>query len=417
MCPRCVPSYQVKLTQTVVSEAEIPETGELWIADTMVTGFGLRVRPTGAKSFCFRYRTRGGRRGRSRRYTIGPPSRWKVEAARNKARSLLAEVLQGGDPVSDRRAVRKSPSIAEALDLLIAELSEVRKPSTVKHYRWVADTLVKPRVGKLLLILATDRDISDLYRSLSETPTNAREAVKLVRSLYRWAQKRKICPKDMDPTFGLEMQRAEAKERTLTYAELIRLGEVLGSDRTRLTIWPPSILAIRLLLLTGARRGEILGARWDWVDWEEKVLRLPDSKTGKKILTLSSAAMVLLQEAKATSRSPWVVPLKSDQSRPLTGGSIQSTWVSIRRRAGIEDVRIHDLRHTHASFGVEGGETLFVIGKILGHSTTKTTERYAHLGLDPRRRAAEKISGTISAALEGKPRAEVVEISKKVGKA
>lgn len=168
---------------------------------------------------------------------------------------------------------------------------------------------------------------------------------------------------------------------------------------------------MRLLLFTGARSGEILGLRWEHVDFERGLLHLPDSKTGKKVIVLNAPALEILSELPRIG--PYVI-VGRDPKKPRT--ALRNSWQAILRYAGITDVRLHDLRHTHASFGVGAGMGLPIIGKLLGHSQVSTTQRYAHLADDPVRQASEKIGGTLSAALDGKAQARVISMSPKARK-
>jgi integrase len=192
----------------------------------------------------------------------------------------------------------------------------------------------------------------------------------------------------------------------LTGEELARLGDALGGAAS---LDPFAVAAIRLLCLTGARLREILHARWEHVDFERGIIFLPDSKTGKKPIFLNAAALAVIAGLPHVEDNPHVFPGKKD-GQPRDG--LDRPWAAVRKAAGLDGLRIHDLRHSFASVGAGGGLSLPIIGKLLGHSQTATTARYAHLANDPVRQAVETIGATISAAMSRKPGAEVVTIKR-----
>jgi len=271
-----------------------------------------------------------------------------------------------------------------------------------------------------------------LHTSKSSTPAAANYAVAALGSLYTWAAQRGQVPEGFNPTRRIAKFRENRRERFLTTPELQRLGDALREAETtripwdvdetrsaakhapkpnkRLTVVSPfAIAAIRLLLFTGCRLREILDLRWDHVDFERGVLFLPDSKIGRKTVLLGAPALRVLSSLSRVG--PYVIAgsdpekARSDLKRP---------WNAIRRRAGLEEVRIHDLRHSYASVGAGAGLGLLVIGRLLGHTQPSTTARYAHLADDPLRRASETIAARIAAAMGDVDRvdAEVVSIKR-----
>jgi integrase len=187
---------------------------------------------------------------------------------------------------------------------------------------------------------------------------------------------------------------------------LAKLGEALVAAE-RVGENKRAIAAIRLLILTGARKSEILGARWEWIDIARGYLHLPDSKTGEKLVPLGAPALAVIAAQPRVQGNPYLLPsVKKDMHYV----GLPKAWERIRARAGLDDVRLHDLRHAFASVGASGGDSLLVIGALLGHRDAKTTQRYAHLQDDPVRAAANRISGTIAAAMAGRPAAKVVRL-------
>jgi integrase len=250
--------------------------------------------------------------------------------------------------------------------------------------------------------------------------------------MFSWASEHGLLPEGFNPASRVEKYLEDRRERYLSADELERLGtaireaETVGlpwepdpkkktkhapkADSRQVKVSPGAAAAIRLLLLTGARLREILHLRWEHVDLERGLLLLPDSKTGRKTIVLNAPALLILQGLSRTSR--YVIP-GEDPERPRS--DLKRPWAAVSARAGLKGVRIHDLRHTHASFGAGSGLGLPILGKLLGHTQSATTARYAHLDADPLRRASDKIGGAIAAALEGKPKAEVIPIKKAEG--
>jgi integrase len=214
-------------------------------------------------------------------------------------------------------------------------------------------------------------------------------------------------PEGTNPCRRVKRFREIPRERYLSEAELARLGTAMREIETEGRTRSGALAAIRLLILTGARRGEIKNLRWNEVDLEAGLLQLGDSKTGAKVIQLPAAALQILAGIERGG-AVWVFPGKSG-ARPI---ELDTSWKRVREQAGLEDVRLHDLRHTYASTGVNGGASLPMIGALLGHTRVETTRRYAHLSNDPLRKASEQIGSKLAAALDGRPLAEVVPIER-----
>jgi integrase len=225
--------------------------------------------------------------------------------------------------------------------------------------------------------------------------TAATRAVKLLRAIFNFAISRRLCREN--PTKGVKTFPDVSRERFLSPAELGRLGDALTAAEAE-GANPSHVRIIRLLALTGARKSEVARLRWSEV--KSGYLQLEDSKTGRKTIPLGAPAQELLASIVRTA-SPWVFPDPRDPSLPIR--NLDFAWVGFRKRAGLDEVRIHDLRHSYASVGVAGGATLFLLSKVLGHSHPGTTARYSHLADDPLRAAADKIAGTISSAMGTAP--------------
>jgi integrase len=274
-----------------------------------------------------------------------------------------------------------------------------------------------PALGHWQAEAVTTADINHLHLRLADRPYRANRVIAYLASAYSWAAKQGLVPRDCNPARDVRKFREAGRERYLTGAELERLGSMLRKAETsgldwsvrasgptsrhlakpenRRTVYPVHITgAVRLLLLTGCRLREILNLRWSEVDMERGLLLLPDSKTGRKAVFLSRPALDVL--ASLPRLGACVIP-GDHPDRPRH--DLKKPWKHIRKEAGLKDVRLHDLRHTHASIGAASGLGLPIVGKLLGHKSTATTQRYAHLADDPVRRAAEVIGGQIAGAL------------------
>ena len=255
------------------------------------------------------------------------------------------------------------------------------------------------RWGLCVWTRLTRADVARLHHGMRATPGAANRVLALLSKMCALAEQWGLREPGSNPVRGIERFRERRRERHLTPEELERLGDVLRQVELERTESPSSVALVRLLLLTGARLGEVLGLRWDRIDWQAGSVRLADSKTGPKTLYLSDAATggagwPLVVQAD----NPWVLPGRV-QGRPLVNP--QKPWRRIRRAAGLEDVRLHDLRHTYAAVAARGGLSLPMIGALLGHSEPQTTQRYAHLVGNPVKQAAEQVGEAIRVAMGG----------------
>ena len=398
-----------KLTKRTVDTAQ-PMTRTYLIRDTEVKGFVLVVTPYGGKSYAVDYRAGRGRRARKRRITIGKHgSPWTPDTARREALQLLAEIARGFDPAGIRQAKLRALTISELCDLYLAEGVSHKKPSTLKADRARITHHLKPLLGTMRLDSITTADVERLLNDIAKgktaipssgrpgsTPKGGRGAagqcVALIGTILAFAVKRGL--RSDNPAHGVKKSPSRKIERFLSEQEMAWLATSLTAElETHGDEYP--VAAIKLLLLTGCRKGEILGLRWDQVDLDNRCLRLPDSKTGAKIVYLNAPAIAVLSALPRTT-SPYVIAGKRDNT-PRRG--IDKVWVRVKTRAQLKEVRLHDLRHSFASIGAIGGLSLPVIGALLGHKHAATTARYAHLSADPIRAANEAIGARIAAAM------------------
>lgn len=420
----------VKLTKRTVDAAE-PRAARYEIWDGDLKGFGLRVEPSGVKSFIVRYRPgQGGRSSPKRFVSIGRYGALTPEEARTEARKVLGAVATGADPGGDRTTQRAAATLADlARDFMGEHIHKKRKPKTAENYRHVIDSYLIPELGSRKAKDITHAELARLHGRLSERPATANVLVAVASSMFSWGAAHGCIPKGFNPASGVEKYQENRRERFLNSAELERLGSVLREAEThglpwrieapnskhlpkgtrRTVLGPHAVAAVRLLLFTGCRLREILHLRWGEIDFERGLLNLPDSKTGRKSVILNAPALAILD---TLPRVGEFVIAGDAPDKPRA--DLRKPWDAVSRAAGLKGLRIHDLRHSFASFGAGGGLGLPIVGKLLGHKNAATTERYAHLDADPLRRASEKIAGQIEAAMGGKRGANVVAIANRM---
>lgn len=401
-----------KLTDKLVREVAQPARSNRIIYDSEVKGFGARITAAGARAFVLNYRING----RERRHTIGAFPAWSVRQAREEAASLKRDIDRGRDPVGEREEARSAPTVAELADRYLAEHAEAKKkPRSVEEDRRNIRLHVKPKLGRLTVAAVTRDDIARLHSSMKGSPIGANRVLSLLSKMFALAETWGMRPQNSNPCRGIDRYREQSRERLVSAEELARLGDALVAHKG---YWAGPA-AIRLMGLTGMRKTEVLTLKWADVSVERGWARLPDSKTGAKTVTLGAPALALLAELPRVDGNPYVFPAARPRRAGAAGNpqhfvQVQTTWESVTKAAGIEGLRLHDLRHGFASVGAIGGDSLFVLGKLLGHADSATTQRYAHLAADPLRAVADRISGQVEAALRGKS-AEVVPLAGRKG--
>ena len=410
-----------KITKSVVDRTD-PGARDVWIWDDM-PGFALRVSPSGTKSYVVQYRDEN---RRTRRVTLGRHGVLTPDQARKRARELLGEVAGGGNPAERKKTAQEhtEPTVSDLCTRYLEEHAKVHKSE--KSYNNDEQKIrdyVKPKMGSRPVSDITREDIASLHHKLRATPTQANRVLALLSKMFNLAEDWGLRPPGTNPTRRVKRYREEKRERYLSTAELAMLGRALADLEGKEPAL--ALLAVRLLLLTGARLGEILTLQWAHVDFERGLLRLPESKTGQKTIPLSAPAVALLRNAPRSG--DWVIPSKGNPGAHLR--DLKGPWHRIKRRVetlqdelqekgelkkkdrvDLSDLRLHDLRHSFASVGAGAGLSLPLIGALLGHSQAQTTQRYAHLAADPLHQAADTIAGHIAAVMEGRELAEVVQL-------
>jgi integrase len=367
-------------------------------------GFGAKATDTGSKIYLLGYRI--GRR--RRRYTIGEHGRpWTLEGAKKEAGRLLALIATGVDPLAVKAASRAAPTFREVAERFLREHAEAkRRPSTARLYRGLLDRAVLPTLGNHAVTEITRADVAALHHLRRRTPVDANRMVKLLSKIFSMAERWGLRVDGSNPARNIDAFPEESRHRYLSADEFARLGEVMraatrgpikiGRKLERLS--PTALAAIKLLIFTGCRRGEILSLKWGHVDHEHRELRLPTSKTGYKIVPLNAPALAILTTLPRVEGNEHVLPGLRDGAHLV---NVTKTWHMVRALAGLKDVRLHDLRHSLASIGADAGLSLPMIGKLLGHSVPATTARYAHLSQQPVKQASELVGKHIAAALRG----------------
>lgn len=396
---------QGKITKRTV-DALCASSGEVTLWDSEVKGFGVRVRAGGAKTYIVRYRPgAGGRNAPLRTLTIGRHGAlWTPDKARGEAKRLLGLVEDGGDPAAELIAQREAPTVTELCARFLAEHCATRlKARTAFEYRRLAERFIVPVLGKRKAAEVTRQEVARLHHSLHTTPYQANRALAFLSKMFNLAEVWGIRRDGSNPCRHIAKYKEHLRERMLSADELARLGSALAAYDGS----PYVVIAVKLLIFTGARLSEVLGLKWEWIDFENGEARLPDSKTGAKTLHLPPPALAILAETPRIEGNPFVIVGGKPGARL---NDMEAPWREIRTSAGLDDVRLHDLRHAFASVAVSSGMGLPIIGKILGHTQASTTARYAHLAADPVKAAAASVARKIEAAMEsgGAPRASVV---------
>jgi integrase len=275
----------------------------LW--DSELKGFGVRVQRGDAKSYVLRYRVGSGRRAPLRKLTIGKHgSPWTAETARAEAKRLLGLVAHGEDPAGAKAAAKSAPTVAELAARLLAEHAEAkRKPSTVREYRRLLEHVVLPVIGTRKAADIARRDIERLHQGRRITPTEANRALACLSTMFNVAERWGVRPDGSNPCRHLEKYPQRRRERFLSVEELARLGDALTTFDGSLY----AVAAVKLLVFSGARLGEVLGLRWEWIDFERGDARLPDSKSGAKTLHLPPPVLAVLAELPRLDGNPRVV--------------------------------------------------------------------------------------------------------------
>ena len=418
-----------KLTKRFV-ERVAPADKDLVLWDDVLPGFGLRVKASGVRSYVIQYRNV---QGRSRRFTIGRHGILTPDEARKIAKDKLRAVAAGEDPAADRKAARSALDMAALCDRYLEEHVAVHnKPKTEKGCRSVVDLYIKPSLGSRKVAGVDFADVDKLHRSMKDTPRQANLTLSVLSKMLNLAERWEYRPLGSNPCKLIERYPENERERFLSEKELARLGAALDAAEKDGSASLDVCNALRLLALTGCRLNEVLGLRWDDVDFASSSLWLQDAKSGPRSHSVGALALALLDTIPRVDGSPAVFH-GGDDGR-LADFTLQKAWRGqkarpkqkaapgqkaqpgqkakhgIRDVAGLKDVRIHDLRHTVGTYASQTGANAFLIRDKLGHSAVATTNRYVNKSDGPLRVLSDKVESRIGAAMRGEEPAEVVEL-------
>lgn len=454
--PVAVPS---KLTKQTVDRLKPRDDRDYTVWCTELTGFGVRVWPTGKKVFIAQYRI-GGRGSATRKVTVGSYGKLTTDEARTEAKRVLANAELGHDIALERTRKKAELTVAELCDEYMLDGVEHKKPSTLRSDKSRINRHIKPLLGRKKIGEVKRGDIERFMRDVAQgktatgpktgkTPVTggkgaATRTVGLLGGIFTYAVTHGYIADS--PCEDVKRYPDNQNERFLSPAELQRLGDTLrlaeteglptrsgerkGSYRPTkdasafkrvkpVLVSPHAIACIRLLMFTGCRLSEILKLRWDDIDFERGILNLPDSKTGAKKVMLGAPALQVLNNVPRIKGNPYVI---AGDLKDKHRSDLKNPWLRICEHAGLNTVgedgkvkplRLHDLRHSYASVSAEAGVSLLVIGKLLGHADPRTTQKYAHLADDPKRLAVERIAGSIDAMQRGQG-GQVVPMTKAV---
>jgi integrase len=382
----------IKISKRTVEALEVQDR-DVDHFDEDLKGFGVRVRPSGRKTYFVMMR----HKCVMRRFTIGSHGAVTAEAARLKAKQIISDLAIDKNPTAEQDAVRNSVTVRSLGERFIDEYVPCHlKPSTAGEYKRCVEIFINPEIGTMKLVSVERTDIAKIHHQLRHIPYQANRVLGVLSIMFNLAESWNLRPAFTNPCRGVRKYKEKKRERFLSREELGRLGDALRIEEE---FAPSAVACIRLLLLTGCRLGEIQTLKWSYLDLDTCLAFLPDSKTGRKTLYLGSVAVKLLRSIPRRRDNPYVVT-GDVEGQHLT--DMQKPWRRIRKLAELPDVRIHDLRHTFASSGVALGQGLPIIGKLLGHSQPQTTARYAHLAASPALEVADKISENLANLIEWK---------------
>lgn len=424
-----------RLTKKFVEALTPPDEKYVTIWDDRLIGFGVRIRPSSKKAYIVQAK----KNGKTIRKNVGVHGTLTADQARETAADLLRQIHAGINPNEEAKKEREKCTMEGLCTQFLDEyVPSHLKPSTAGDYRQVIEKFILPAMGELRAEDVAREDVAKLHNSMRRIPYQANRTLSVMSVILNQAENWGLRPDRSNPCYHIKKYKEQKRERYLSPDELACLGETMNAEKD---FAPSAVSAFKLLVFTGARLSEIQTLKWDYVRGNK--IHLPDSKTGAKIIPLNQPALDTLSEVKRIEGNPYVVTGKKEDAY-LT--DLQRPWRRIRKQAtiqfwlrhsetaarlvnelaeqndeqpsweechkaaksaklelpiGLADVRIHDLRHTFASAAVMSGESLPMIGKILGHTQPQTTARYAHLADDPLQSASERIATSLQKAMTG----------------
>ena len=384
------------LTERIVRDAKPgPKIRILW--DSTVKGLGLRITPKGVKSYILNYRING----RERRATLARASEISLKIARERAGDQLVRIRAGeDDPLERKQEAKEAPTVANGLRRFFDEFVPARQKlgrlsaRTRTEYRWMARRYIEPSLGKLQI---ADVKRGDIERMAAPLPGPQRNTLlKLTSRLFNLFEQWEWRQQRSNPCYGIERAREEARDRVLSPSELAALAKALNQHEEQ---HPASVAAIRVAALTGLRIGEVLSIQWQHIDFETGRLTLPETKTGRRGHDLPEAALALLADLPRFNRCDWVFTTSGRAG--IVYRTVRGHFAKIAAAAGIEEVRLHDLRRTVMTRAAASGVGTHVLRDLLGHKTTAMADRYIRAVGNPVREAREKVGAEMAAMMDG----------------
>ena len=357
--------------------------------DRELPGFGIRVYPSGRKIYVVQTRGPGG----PKRVSLGRHGQLTADQARKQAAAVIDRIKLGGKPGSERS--ERPMTVADLAERYMeAHVATNCNAHTQGIYRGALDNHILPTLGSLPIASVGRSEAAGLHYALRDIPRAANRVLVVLSKMLSLAEDWGLAPPGSNPCRYVRRYKEGKRERFLAVDEYRRIGDALRVLETEGVLQERAAAALRLLMVTGCRSSEIMNLRWDDVDRKAGEIRLRDAKTGARMVPLTPTAEAVLAEIVRVPRSPWLFPGKRPDRRL---SQLTSYWQRVRELAGVEDVRIHDLRHSFASRALALGESLTMIGRLLGHTKVGSTARYAHLAQDAEMAAVAKVGGSIEA--------------------
>jgi integrase len=397
-----------KLTKRFIDSVE-PEDKEQVFWDDDIRGFGLRVKPSGVKSYIAQYRNAG---GKSQRKTLGRHGEITADQARKLASEIRHAVASGDDPVAAKAAWKAAPTVNDLMDeYLSAHVASHNKPTTQAEVKRLIERHIRPALGKMKVQEITRQDVSKLHRAMKETPRQANFVLSIISKAFNLAETWGYRSEHSNPVRLLVKYKENARDRVFSADELAALGATFRKAVLENMVSPRLISVFTMLAFTGCRLSEILTLTWKMVDFENGLLNFPDAKAGARSHVLSSQALDLLANTDRVDGIDFVFPNATNQNH-FDKSNVERVWRKLVKAAGLKDLRIHDLRHTVGTAAGSTGANAFQIQHVLGHKTLAMTGRYVARDDDPVRGIQNRVSAQIEAGLIGKPSAEIIPLRK-----
>ena len=377
----------VKLTKRFVDGLAV-EGGDRVFYDRDLTGFGVRVYASGRKVYVVHARAPG---AGLRRVALGRHTKLTFEAARRLAVEVIDRLKKGEEAFPE--APEPEPTVADLAERYIeAHLKVNCRPGTIETFGRIVRLYILPEFGHMPVSAVERSHVAALHDKMRDKPYQANQTRDVLAKMFKLSEAWGMTPPRRNPALSIRRYKEYRRERFLSSEEYRGLARVLDEAEADGSVFPTAIPAIRLILLTGCRRNEIVTLRWDDIDRTAGEILLRDSKTGARRVPLTPVVAWVLERIPRIEDNPWIITGKNPGDRLK---NLDMIWQRIRRRAGLDDVRIHDCRHSYASRALALGEGIPVISELLGHKKFSTTARYAHLARDGERASAAKVGDSI----------------------